>query len=442
MTSLGLHRFQFAFTITYHYLFPQLTMGVALVLVLLKALALYKRDPDYDVAARFWTKLFGIAFVMGVVTGIPMEFQFGTNWSRFSRIAGGVIGQTLAMEGVFAFFLESSVLYLVLFQEKRLGPRGHFMATLALFVGTWLSGFFITCTNAFMQHPRGYVVDAQGVLHLTSFSELLLNPWAWVQYSHTMVGAAVTGSFSVAATAALYLLQRRDERVARKMLGASVVLGALVAVAAAFPTGDAQAKLVARHQPEAFAAMEGHFHTESGAGLTLIGQPNVEQLRVDNPIRIPRMLSFLTHQRWDTEIKGLTEFPRDRWPDNVALLYYAYHVMAGLGTAFIALMGVSCFLLYRRRLFEARGVLWLIMLSFPLPFVANTAGWMTAELGRQPWLVRDILRTADGSSENVHAGSTLFTLLGFMGLYSLLSILFFMLVTKQLERGLVPRGGE
>jgi cytochrome bd ubiquinol oxidase subunit I len=442
VTSLGLHRFQFAFTITYHYLFPQLTMGVALVLVLLKALALYKRDPDYDVAARFWTKLFGIAFVMGVVTGIPMEFQFGTNWSRFSRIAGGVIGQTLAMEGVFAFFLESSVLYLVLFQEKRLGPRGHFMATLALFVGTWLSGFFITCTNAFMQHPRGYVVDAQGVLHLTSFSELLLNPWAWVQYSHTMVGAAVTGSFSVAATAALYLLQRRDERVARKMLGASVVLGALVAVAAAFPTGDAQAKLVARHQPEAFAAMEGHFHTESGAGLTLIGQPNVEQLRVDNPIRIPRMLSFLTHQRWDTEIKGLTEFPRDRWPDNVALLYYAYHVMAGLGTAFIALMGVSCFLLYRRRLFEARGVLWLIMLSFPLPFVANTAGWMTAELGRQPWLVRDILRTADGSSENVHAGSTLFTLLGFMGLYSLLSILFFMLVTKQLERGLVPRGGE
>lgn len=440
MTSLGLHRFQFAFTITYHYLFPQLTMGVALVLVVLKALALYRRDPDYDVAARFWTKLLGIAFVMGVVTGIPMEFQFGTNWSRFSRIAGGVVGQTLAMEGVFAFFLESSVLYLVLFQEKRLGPRGHFLATVALFLGTWLSGFFITCTNAFMQHPQGYVLDAEGVIHLTSFSELLLNPWAWVQYAHTMVGAAVTGSFTVAATGALYLLQQRDELIARKMLAASVVIGAIAAVAAAFPTGDAQAKLVARHQPEAFAAMEGHFHTESGAGLTLVGQPNVEALRIDNPIRIPRMLSFLTHQRWDTEIRGLTEFPPDRWPDNVALLYYSYHVMAGLGTGFIGLMLASCFLLYRRRLFETRSVLWLLLLVFPLPFVANTAGWLTAELGRQPWLVRDVLRTRDGSSDNVHAGSTLFTLLGFMGLYALLSLLFFLLVSKQLERGLQPKG--
>ncbi len=442
MTSLGLHRFQFAFTITYHYLFPQLTMGLALVLVLLKALALYTRDPDYDVATRFWTKLLGIAFVMGVVTGIPMEFQFGTNWARFSRIAGGVIGQTLAMEGVFAFFLESSVLYLVLFQEKRLGPKGHFLALFALFTGTWLSGFFITCTNAFMQHPQGYVMDAQGVIHLTSFSQLLLNPWAWVQYAHTMVGATITGSFTVAATAAFYLLQGRDPRVAQKMLKVSVIVGAVSALAAAFPSGDAQAKLVARHQPEAFAAMEGHFHTESGAGLTLIGQPNVEELRIDNPIRIPRLLSFLTHQRWDTEIKGLSEFPKDRWPDNIPLLYYAYHVMAGLGSLFIGLMGLSSFLLYRGKLFQARGVLWLLMLTFPLPFVANTAGWMTAELGRQPWLIRDVLRTADGSSENVHSGSTLFTLLGFMGLYALLSVLFVMLVTKHLERGLVPKESE
>jgi cytochrome bd ubiquinol oxidase subunit I len=439
VTSLGLHRFQFAFTITYHYLFPQLTMGVALVLVVLKLLALKTRDPDYDVAARFWTKLLGIAFVMGVVTGIPMEFQFGTNWARFSRVAGGVIGQTLAMEGVFAFFLESSVLYLVLFQEKKLGPRGHFLATLALCTGTWLSGYFITCTNAFMQHPQGYVVDAQGIIHLTSFSQLLLNPWAWIQYAHTMVGATVTGTFAVAASAAFYLLQRRDVQVAQKLLRVSVIMGAIACVAAAFPTGDAQAKAVAKHQPEAFAAMEGHFHTESGAGLTLVGQPNVDTLSIDNPIRIPKMLSILTHQRWDTEIKGLTEFPRDRWPDNIALLYYAYHVMAGLGTLFIGLMLLSCFLLYRGKLYEARGVLWLLMLSFPLPFIANTAGWMTAELGRQPWLIHGLLRTSEGSSENVHQGSTLFTLLGFMGLYALLSLLFFLLVTKQLERGLVPK---
>jgi cytochrome bd ubiquinol oxidase subunit I len=439
MTSLGLHRLQFAFTITYHYLFPQLTMGLALVLVVLKLLARYRGDADYEAAARFWTKLLGIAFVMGVVTGIPMEFQFGTNWARFSRLTGGVIGQTLAMEGVFAFFLESSVLYLVLFQEQKLGKTLHLLATFALFVGTWLSGFFVTCTNAFMQHPQGFVKDAAGVLHLTSFSALLLNPWAWAEYAHTMVGATITGSFTVAAAGAFYILQQRDLQVAQKMLRAAVIVGTIAAVAAAFPTGDRQAKLVWRHQPETFAAMEGHFHTELGAGMTLVGQPNVEELRIDNPIRIPRMLSFLTHQRWDTEIKGLTEFPRDRWPDNIPLLYYAYHIMAGLGSLFIGLMALSSVLLYRGKLFQTRGVLWLLMLAFPLPFVANTAGWLTAELGRQPWLVRDVLRTADGSSQNVSSGSTLFTLLGFMGLYALLSLLFFLLVMKQLERGLLPR---
>ncbi len=440
MDSLGLHRFQFAFTITYHYLFPQLTMGLALVIVILKLLALRRGDPDYDVAARFWIRLLGVSFVMGVVTGIPMEFQFGTNWSRFSRIAGGVIGQTLAMEGVFAFFLESSVLYLVLFQEQKLGPRRHLLACLALWLGTWLSGYFIICTNAFMQHPQGYVIDAGGVIHLESFSALLLNPWALVQYVHTMVGAAITGSFSVAATAAFYVLQNRDLEVAKKMLRVAVVTGTLAAVCAAFPSGDAQAKLVLAHQPETFAAMEGHFHTETGAGMTLVGQPNVEALRIDNPIRIPFMLSFLTHQRWDTEIKGLTEFPRDRWPDNIPLLYYAYHVMAGLGSLFIGLMAYSSFLLYHDKLFQHRGVMWLLMLAFPLPFVANTAGWLTTELGRQPWLIHGVLRTRDGSSAHVSAGSTLFSLIGFLGLYAALSLLFFLVVTRQLERGLVEPG--
>ena len=442
MTALGLHRFQFAFTITYHYLFPQLTMGLALVLVVLKVLARRTGDADYDLAARFWTRVLGITFVMGVVTGIPMEFQFGTNWSRFSRIAGGVIGQTLAMEGVFAFFLESSVLYLVLFQEQKLGPRRHLLATVALCTGSWLSGFFITCTNAFMQHPQGYVLDAQGVIHLTSFSELLLNPWAWIQYAHTMIGATITGSFTVAATGAFYILQNRDVQVASKMLRAAVVVGTVAAIAAAFPTGDQQAKIVLQHQPETFAAMEGHFHTEVGAGMTLIGQPNVEELRIDNPVKIPLMLSFLTHQRWDTEIKGLTEFPRDRWPDNIPLLYYGYHIMAGLGSLFIGLMALSSVLLYHGRLFETRSVLWAIMLAFPLPFIANTAGWLTAELGRQPWLVRDVLRTSAGSSLNVGPGSTLFSILGFMGLYAMLSLLFFLMITRLLQRGLGAEAQE
>lgn len=435
MTALGLHRFQFAFTITYHYLFPQLSMGLALVLVLFRLLARFRSDPDFDVAARFWAKVLGVSFVMGVVTGIPMEFQFGTNWARFSRLTGGVIGQTLAMEGVFAFFLESSVLYLVLFQEKKLGSRNHLLATAALLVGTWLSGFFITCTNAFMQHPQGFTRDPSGAVHLTSFSALLLNPWALIEYAHTMVGATLTGSFTVAAGGAFYLLQGRAVNVARKMLGAAVVLGAIAAACAAFPTGDRQAKAVYHYQPETFAAMEGHFNTERGAALTLVGQPNVEQLRIDNPIRIPQLLSFLTHQRWNTEIKGLTEFPRERWPDNIPLLYYSYHVMAGLGSSFILLMGLSSLLLYRGRLFRSRWLLWVLLLAFPLPFIANTAGWFTAELGRQPWLVHGLLHTSEGSSLNVSSGSVLFSLLGFMGLYALLSVLFVLIVSRIVEHG-------
>jgi cytochrome bd ubiquinol oxidase subunit I len=265
---------------------------------------------------------------------------------------------------------------------------------------------------------------------------LLLNRWAWIQYAHTMIGATVTGSITVAATGAFYVLQGRDLAVATKMLRAAIVVGTIATLAAAFPTGDQQAKIVLYHQPEAFAAMEGHFHTEFGAGLTLIGQPNVEELRIDNPLRIPRMLSFLTHQRWDTEIKGLSEFPRDRWPDNIPLLYYAYHIMAGTGSLLIGLMVLASVFLYRGKLFETRSLLWAIMLAFPLPFVANTAGWMTAELGRQPWLVYDVLHTSAGSSLNVGPGSTLFSILGFMGLYAMLSLLFFLIITRLLQRGL------
>jgi cytochrome d ubiquinol oxidase subunit I len=257
-----------------------------------------------------------------------------------------------------------------------------------------------------------------------------------------MVGSTITGSFAVAASAAFYLLQGRDLRVAEKMLRPALVIGTIAALSAAFPTGDLHAKKVLEHQPITFAAMEGHFHTETGAGMTLVGQPNVEELRIDNPIKIPLLLSFLTHQRWDTEIKGLTEFPRDQWPDNIPLLYYSYHIMAGLGSLFIALMAWSSLLMYRGKLLQHRGTLWLLMLAFPLPFIANTAGWFTAELGRQPWLVYGVLRTRDGSSEHVSAGSTLFSLLGFMGLYAALSLLFFLLVTRHLQRGLAPSEGH
>jgi cytochrome bd ubiquinol oxidase subunit I len=434
MDALTLHRLHFGFTITYHYLFPQLTMGLALLIFILKTKAL-RGNEAANQAVRFWTKIFGITFVMGVITGIPMEFQFGTNWSRFSQAAGGIIGQTLAMEGVFAFFLESSFLYLVLFGERTIGQRGHWLAALALFLGTWLSGFFIVCTNAWMQHPVGYSTQPDGSLKLESLAALLTNPWVFPQYLHTMTGTTITGSFVVASIGAFYSLRGEHTAVVRAFLPVAIVVGFLASILAAFPTGDWHSKMVYRHQPVTFAAMEGHFHTEDGAGLVLIGQPDLETLRLDNPLVIPRLLSFLTHARWQARIEGLSEFPQDLWPTNIPMLYYSYHIMAGLGTFFIGIMLLSFFYLLRSRFYDQRWLLWILMCSLPFPFIANTAGWMTAEFGRQPWVIYNIMRTAEGYSDNVSTGNAAFTLFGFAGMYAFLSVLFLFMMIRIVAAG-------
>jgi cytochrome bd ubiquinol oxidase subunit I len=433
--ALLLHRLQFAFTVAYHYLFPQLTMGLGLLIVILKWLAIRKNDERYNRSARFWAKIFAVNFAVGVVTGIPMEFQFGTNWARFSKYAGGVIGQTLAMEGVFAFFLESSFLGLFLFGEKRLGPRGHFIAAFLVWLGSWLSGYFIIATNAWMQHPVGYAISSDGSVYLTDFWALMFNPWAGWQYAHNMIGAVVTGAFAMSAVGAYYLLARRDIEYGQIFVRIGVVAGLIASVLVAFPTGDGQGKSIALHQPVTLAAMEGLFETKEGAHLTLIGQPDMDKLKMDNPIHIPKMLSFLTYFRWNAEVKGLDAFPKDQWPTNIPLLYYSYHIMVGLGTIFIGILALAAFLLWRKKLYSSRSVLWIHMLAFPFPFIANTAGWMTAELGRQPWLVYGLLHTVDGTSLNVSAGNTLFTLLGFLGMYFVVGMLFLFIVLKTINHG-------
>jgi cytochrome d ubiquinol oxidase subunit I len=409
-------------------------MGLALLIVIMKTMALRGNEVAAQ-AVRFWIKVFGISFAMGVVTGIPMEFQFGTNWSRFSQASGGVIGQTLALEGVVAFFLEATFLYFMLYRERQLGPRGHWLVSLLVFIGSWLSGYFIICTNAWMQHPVGYTITADGTIELSSLGALLSNPWALFQYVHNMVGAVITASFLVAGIGAFYALHGIHEEASRFFLRVGVSVGLVVSVLAAVPTGPLQAHMVQEHQPAGFAAMEGHFHTTEGAAMTFIGQPNMQTLELDNPIQMPGLLSFLTYQHWTARVDGLTEFPRDEWPENVPLLYYAYHIMVGLGTIFIAIMVAAAVLLWRRSLHRRRWLLWILMLAIPFPFIANTAGWMTTELGRQPWLIHGLMRTADGSSEQISAGNVWFTLLGFLGLYSVLSALFLVLVGRILHAG-------
>ena len=409
MDALTLHRLHFAFTITFHYLFPQLTMGLALLILVLKTMALRTGNEHYHHAARFWARIFAVNFAVGVVTGIPMEFQFGTNWSRFSRAAGGVIGQTLAMEGVFSFFLESSFLGVFLFGEKRLSPKAHWFAAFLVFFGSWLSGFFIIATNAWMQHPTGYRLGADGQILLTSFAALFTNPWLFWQYLHNMIGAVVTASFVMASVGAFYLLSHIHKPYGRTFVRVGVIAGTISAFLMAFPTGDGQGKNIAFHQPVTLAAMEGLFHTENGAPLAILGQPDMEKRRLDNPLTVPNALSFLTYQRWHAEVRGLDSFPQDRWPDNIPMLYYSYHIMVGLGTIFIAIMAISTLLLWTGRLYRARGWLWVTMLSLPFPYIATTAGWITAEVGRQPWLIYNLMRTEQGASMNVSAGNALFS---------------------------------
>ena len=428
-------RIQFAFTIAFHYLFPPLSMGLALLIFVLKTIALRTNGEAYRQAARFWIKIFALTFIMGVVTGIPMEFQFGTNWALFSSYAGNVIAQLLAMEGAFAFFLESAFVGLLLFGEERFGQRVHWLAALLVWLGTWASGFFITAANAWLQNPVGFTKTAAGGIAISDYWAILTNPWLGAQYLHVMLGATITGAFAMAGLGAYYLLLGTAQEYGRIFVRLGVIVGVVASVLQLFPSGDLVGGQVARVQPVKLAAMEGQFTTERGAGLAIIGQPDVEARRLDNPIVIPNALSFLTYRRWSAEVRGLDAFPQDQWPDAIPLLYFSYRIMVGLGTFFIAIMGIAAGLLRRGRLWKARWALWLLMLAIPFPFIANIGGWFTAELGRQPWLIYNLLRTRDGGSPTLSSGNILFTLIGFAGVYAVLALLYVVLMVQEIAHG-------
>jgi len=435
MEALAWDRIQFGFTITYHYLFPQLTMGLALLIVIAKLAAFRTNDEHWERVARFWARVFGINFAVGVVTGIPLEFQFGTNWARFSHYAGGVIGMTLAMEGMFAFFAESAFLGLFLYGGKKLGRRGHLIVAILLCAGSWLSGYFIITTNAFMQHPQGFTVGADGMLQLGDVWAFLCNRWVIWEYAHVMSAAVITGGFVVAAVGALWSLLDKHEEVARRSMKLGILAGLVAALLQLFPTGDQSGKLVAEYQPAALAAMEGKFQTGDHAELALIGQPNVSEHRLENPIVVPRVLSFLAYGSFGATVKGLDDFPREERPDNVELLYFAYHIMVGLGTLLIGVMAIAAFALWRGTLYRSRGVRWMLLLAFPFPYIATTFGWLTAELGRQPWVVYGLQRTADATSPQLPGGNVVFSTLGFCGLYLVVGIVFLYMVGREITRG-------
>lgn len=427
-------RAQFAFTIMFHYLFPVLTMGLGTMIAVLKTLQLVRKDERYGVAARFWAKIFALNFAMGVVTGIPMEFQFGTNWAHFSRRTGSVVGQTLAMEGVYAFFLESMFLGIFLLAEKRVSPFVHWLSAIIVAFGTLLSGYFIVATDAWMQHPVGYKMGVGGKVELVSLWAVLTNPYAGWQYFHTINGALVTGAMVMAGTGAYYLLIRKDEDFGRMFVKLGVIAGVVFSLTQLFPTGAKLGENISRYQPVKMAAMEGQFETQKGAPLAIIGMPDRHTGKLLDPIYVPDALSYLAYGSARAQVNGLNSYPAALRPP-MEVVYYAYHIMVGLGTVFIGLLGIGALLLWRKKLWSQRWYLWALMLAMPFPYIANEAGWTVSEVGRQPWIVYGVMTTAQGVSTNVSAGETIFTTLGFMGIYALLGLVFLSIVVKIVGAG-------
>lgn len=431
------HRVHFASLIMFHYLFPPVTIGLGVLIATLKVMQL-KHGEGYEGrharAARFWGRLFALNFGAGVATGVPMEFQFGTNWARFAGAAGGVIGQGLMMEGLFAFFLESAFLGLFLFGERRVSPKMHAFSAAMVSLGSIISGYFITATDAWMQHPVGFEVRSDGAIRLTSLAAVLLNPYELWEYLHTINGALVHGALVMCALGAFYLLARRHLDFARICLTVGLIAGLIFSLTQVFPTGAKNGEMVVRTNPAKLAAMEGQFRTEPGAPLAIIGMPDTEKGNLLDPLYVPGLLSYLAYGDFKAPVKGLNDIPRALWPP-MEITYYAYHIMITLGGYFIGLTALGAFLLWRKSLERHRWFLWILMLSLPFPYIANEAGWVVTCVGRQPWLIYGIMKTADGSSANVSAGEAIFTLIGFAGVYILLGLLFLFLVGKTIAQG-------
>lgn len=427
-------RLQFAFTIMFHYLFPITTMGIAPFVAWFTWRAYRTAGPETARAASFWTKIFTINFAIGVVSGIPMEFQFGTNWATFSAKAGSVVGQPLAMEGVYAFFLESIFLG-ALFYARRAQPN-RFQAVSAIFVwlGSWLSGFFIVATDAWMQHPVGFTRGSDGSFQMGSLWAVLTSPFAWWQYVHVIAGALVTGGFVVAGIGAYYLLAKRETPIAQRFVRTGAIVALVFSMLAVFPTGDRNSANVTEYQPVKLAAMEGLFETTNGAPLAIIGMPDLTHKKLIDPVFVPDILSFLAYGNFKANVKGLNAYATELWPP-VELTYYAYHVMVGLGTIFVGIAVLAVFFLWRKMLFRLPLMLWALMLVMPFPYIANEAGWMTTEVGRQPWIIYGLMRTSEAASPNVVSGETIFTLIGFIGMYFTLGVLFLYLVLREIAIG-------
>lgn len=446
MDVVILSRIQFALTVGFHYFYPPLSIGLGLVLVLMEGMYLRTGNPIYHQLTRFWVRIFGLIFAFGVGTGIVMEFEFGTNWAAYSRFVGDIFGSPLAAEGIFAFFLESGFLALLLFGWDRISKKMHFFATCMVALGAHFSAIWIVVANSWMQTPAGFHVVDTPVgqrAEITSFWEAVLNPSSLDRLWHVLMGAWQAGAFFVISVAAFYLLKRQHEQFAKSSMKIAFVV-AMVATLLQLVSGHEGAKIVAEHQPAKLAAFEGVYDTQSEADLTIMGWVDEGQQKVVG-VKIPGMLSWLIDGDTSTEVIGLNDFAEEDRPP-VQVVFQAYHLMVAIGMLLILLAWAGGLLAFTDRLFRHRWMLWVLVFSVLLPQLANQLGWAAAEIGRQPWIVHELMRTADAVSETVSAGNVLFSLILFTLIYVTLFVVFIVLLDQKVKHGPLvedmPRTGE
>ncbi|MFO7569779.1 MAG: cytochrome ubiquinol oxidase subunit I, partial [Smithellaceae bacterium] len=404
----------------------------ALVILISESLHLIKKNPLYAKITDFFARLLGLIFVVGAATGIVMEFSFGTNWSEYSRTVGDIFGPILAAEGIMAFFLEAVFIGVLIFGRKRVSPKVYWLSALLVFVGGHLSAFWIIVANSWMQTPAGYEIDAAGRIILSSFSEAVFNPSTMVRLIHTVLASWVTCAIMVSGIAGYYVRKGLHGEVARTMLKIGIILFAVTPLLQ-LGAAHAHAIQVIDTQPVKAAAMEGHFETERGAPLYVIGYVD-EEAEKTTGIYLPKFLSFLYNFDFNSEIRGLRDFPKEEWPP-VNLVFQSYHIMVGLGMLFIALGLIGAWLLWTGKLYTARRYLFMLPFLIPLPHIAHESGWITAEVGRQPWIIYGLMKTADAASVVVSAGQILFSLIMFGLIYTLLFGMFVMLFVKIVKQG-------
>jgi cytochrome d ubiquinol oxidase subunit I len=431
-----LARIQFAFTIAFHYIYPPLSIGLGLIMVIMEGLYLRTGDKIYETMARFWTKIFALTFGIGVATGIVMEFEFGTNWATYSRYVGDVFGSALAAEGIFAFALESGFLGVLLFGWNRVSSKVHFIATLGVFLGSMFSAVWIVVANSWQQTPAGFHIVGEGTearAEITDFWAMVFNPSSVDRLLHVWLGAFLAGAFLVLSVHAYYLLRDRYVELSQKAFKIALSV-AIVFSLGQLMTGHRAADGVAENQPAKLAALEGHFDSLAVADMYLFGWVDKENQQVTG-VSIPGGLSFLTHWSFEEPVRGLNSFPEEDRPTALNAIFQFYHLMVAIGMILIALSVYAGIQWWRGKLFEQRWLLWAFVVAVLLPQIANQVGWFAAEMGRQPWVVYGLLRTSDALSKVVTANQVLFSLIMFAFIYTLLLALFLYLLNKKIKHG-------